>query len=186
MSVMSIIGKLMSRAAPIAASLVFAFSVVPLQAQSHAGHGTPQPATAQPPAAQRPATASANSVQQLTAIFQRMMADPVIRERVATDPVLQRMLQSAGVAQVSGTPGTQGMNHGGMPGTQGMQGMDHANMQMAADVTAQDQQQAFDFILRLLSDSAVAGEINDNDRLRRLWSDPDVQRRLAEIRSGRR
>lgn len=183
---MTIIQNLMCRTVPLTTSLVFALSVVPLQAQSHAGHGaTPPPAT-QPPGAQRQTPTSTNYVQQLTAIFQRMMSDPVIRERVATDPMLRRMLQSAGVAQVSGTQGAQGMNHSAMPGMQGMQGMDHGSMQMPASVSAQDQQGAFDFIVRLLSDREVAGEINDNDRLRRLWSDPDVQRRLAEMRSGPR
>lgn len=182
---MSIIPKQMWRTAPVTVSLLFAVSVVPLRAQSHTGHGAAQPPTAQPQATRQPA-ASTNYVQQLTAIFQRMMSDPVIRERVATDPVLQRMLESAGVAQMAGTQGARGMSHSAAGGTPGMQGMDHAGMPMSSGVTADDQQQAFDFIVRLLSDRAVAGEINDNDRLRRLWSDPDVQRRLAELRSGRR
>lgn len=182
---MSIIKKLMCRTAPAAAGLILVFSAMPLQAQSHTGHGA-----AQSQASQRQTAAPTNYVQQLTAIFQRMMADPVIRERVATDPVLQRMLQSAGVAQMSGTRGAQGMDHGNMPGMQGtqqgMQGMDHGTMQMPAGVTAEDQQRAFDLIVRLLSDPRVTSEVNDNDRLRRLYADPEVQRRLAELRAGRR
>jgi hypothetical protein len=180
---MSKIQNIVWRAAPLTASLVFAFSVMPLQAQSHTGHGAAAPAASQPQAAQRQAANPTNYVQQLNAIFQRMMSDPVIRERVATDPVLQRMLQSAGVAQISAPPSPQGTNHLAMPS---MHGMNHDSMQMPSGVTAQDQQQAFDFIVRLLADRAVAGEISDNDRLRRLWSDPDVQRRLAEMRSGSR
>ena len=131
---MSSIEKWVCRTATVTASLIFVFSVVPVHAQSHGGHGAAQPQPAQPQAAQRQATAPTNYVQQLTTIFQRMMADPVIRERVATDPVLQRMLQSAGVAQMSGM-------QGGQPG---MEGMDHSSMQMPAGVTAGDQQQAFD------------------------------------------
>ena len=186
---MSILDELTRRAAIVAASLIVIFSVAPLHAQ-HAGHGATQPQSPQPQAAQRASASPTNNVQQLTAIFQRMMADPVIRERVATDPVLQRMLQSAGVAAMSGMPGAQGMTHGTMPGMQGvqqgMEGMDHNSMQTPAGVTAADQQQAVDFILRLLSDRRVASEVNDNDRLRRLYADPDVQRRLSELRSGRR
>ena len=82
------------------------------------------------------------------------------------------------------------MDHGNMPGMQGtqqgMQGMDHGTMQMPAGVTAEDQQRAFDLIVRLLSDPRVTSEVNDNDRLRRLYADPEVQRRLAELRAGRR
>lgn len=181
MRVMSIIKTLMCRTAPVTAGLVLVLSATPLHAQAHTGHGA-----AQSQAAQRQAAAPTNYVQQLTAIFQRMMADPVIRERVATDPVLQRMLQSAGVTQLSGMRDAQGMNHGNMPGMQGMQGMDHGTMQMPAGATAEDQRRAFDFVVRLLSDPRVSREINDDDQLRGLFADPDVQRRLAELRAGRR
>lgn len=172
---MSSIEKLACRTAAVTASLFFFLSVLPVYAQTHSGHGAAPPQAPRPQPTQPQAAEATNYDQQLKEIFQRMMADPVIRERVATDPVLQRMLQSAGIAQTSG-----------LPGAQEMPGMDHRSMQMPADATAADQQRAFDFIVRLLSDRTVASEINDKDRLRRLWADPDVQRRLADLRSERR
>jgi hypothetical protein len=94
-------------------------------------------------------------------MHERMMADPVIRERVATDPVLQRMMAEM---------------HGG----QGMQGMDHGAMQGGA--AASDSAQALEFVVRLLSDPEVEARIHADPRLHQLWSDPEVQRRLAELR----
>jgi hypothetical protein len=94
-------------------------------------------------------------------MHERMMADPVIRERVATDPVLQQMMARM---------------HGG----QGMQGMDHGSMPAAAA----DSAQALDFVVRLLSDPEVEARIHSDPRLHQLWSDPEVQRRLAELRRG--
>lgn len=85
------------------------------------------------------------SAQTLQAIVDRMLADPVIRERVATDPVLQRLLAATPASATSGA-GMQGMQHGNMPGMGGMPqgnqgtrgatiapsgampGMDHSNM----------------------------------------------------------
>ena len=140
--------------------------------QPHAGHGT-QPAPQKPtrPAAQ----ASAATSQQLNAVLQRMLADPVIRERVATDPVLQRLMQTAGIQPPQGVNGNAAMAE--------MQGMNHANMQMGATVTRQDQQEALQFIARLLADPAIAEPIQDDGTLRRLWADPEVQRKLSELRT---
>jgi hypothetical protein len=135
------------------------------------------------------------SPQQLEAVFQRMMADPVIRERVATDPMLQQML---GGGQ-QGMQNMQGMQHHNMPGVQqgGMAGMQHGNMPMgqggmnmgatpgaapgAAPMTEERRQQV-EFMMRLLADPTVEAKIRANLELQALYNDPEVQRRLAELR----
>ena len=130
--------------------------------------------------------------QTLQAIFERMMADPVIRERVATDPTLQRMLagmpgmQGMSGMQPGNTPGMQGMQHGNTPGMAGMQhgnmpGMAGMNADSAAPMT-EERRQAVEFLVRLFSDPSVEARIHADPELHRLWSDPDVQRRLAELR----
>lgn len=138
------------------------------------------------------------SPQQLEAVFQRMMADPVIRERVATDPMLQQMLQGSTQAAMPGMPG---MQHGNMPGMQqggttGMSGMQHGNMPMgqggmtmtpadSAQPMTEERRQAIEFMMRLLADSTVEAKIHADPKLHALWSDPEVQRRLAELRRAR-
>lgn len=133
------------------------------------------------------------SRQQLLAIHSRMMADPVIRERVATDPVLQRILAGAGQE-----PEMPGMQHGDMPG---MPGMQHGNMpagrgdtnmtggRAAGAATPQpmteERRQAIEFMMRLLADSTVEARIQADPEFRALWTDPEVQRRLAELRRAR-
>jgi hypothetical protein len=121
------------------------------------------------------------SMQQMMEMHERMMADPVIRERVATDPTLQRMMQQM--------HGAQGMNHGAM---QGGQGMNHGSMQGgqtmnhgAGTAAAMDSAQAIDFAVRLLSDPEVEARVHADPRLHQMWSDPEVQRRLAELRRQR-
>ncbi|HEX6041912.1 hypothetical protein [Longimicrobium sp.] len=104
-------------------------------------------------------------------MHERMMADPVIRERMATDPVLQRMMQ-----QMQAMP--QNQPSGGM----NMPGMNMGNMNMAG-ATEEDRRQAIEFIVRLLSDPSVEARVHADPELHRLWSDPEVQRRLAELRS---
>ncbi|MFL5386418.1 MAG: hypothetical protein ACJ8GN_28195 [Longimicrobiaceae bacterium] len=101
-------------------------------------------------------------MQRMMAMHRRMMADPVIRARVAADPELARMMSE-------------------MQG--GMQGMDHAAMPAASGAAA-DSAQALDFVVRLLSDPQVAARVHADPELHRLWSDPEVQRRLAELRRG--
>ena len=125
----------------------------------------------------------------LAAIQQRMFADPVIRERVATDPVLQRLLAEAGISVASGAtaPVATGMDHANMPGMQqgAVKPAVDSGMIMGlggANVSAEDRRRAVEFIVRLLSDPAVEGRIHADPELHRLWSDPDVQRRLAELR----
>jgi hypothetical protein len=104
-------------------------------------------------------------------MHERMMADPVIRERMASDPVLQRMMQ-----QLQSMP--QNQSSGGM----NMPGMNMGNMNMAG-ATEEDRRQAIEFIVRLLSDPSVEARVHADPELHRLWSDPEVQRRLAELRS---
>ena len=94
-------------------------------------------------------------------MHQRMLADPVIRERIATDPVLQRMM--------SEMHGQGGMDHGATH---------------AGGAAATDSAQALDFVVRLLSDPEVEARIHSDPRLHQMWSDPEVQRRLAELRRG--
>jgi hypothetical protein len=102
----------------------------------------------------------------LLAIYERMMADPVIRERVATDPVLQRMIREVFPTGGATMPGMDDM--AGMPGM----------------TASDDRQRALEFIVRLFSDPSVAGKIQGDPELRRLWSDPEVQRRLRELQSS--
>lgn len=110
----------------------------------------------------------------LIAIYQRMMADPVIRERVATDPMLQRMIQGAFPGGGATMPGMEGM--GAMEGMEGMQGMEGTGA-----ASGEDTQRALEFTVRLLSDPSVAGKIQSDPQLLKLWSDPQVQRRLREL-----
>jgi len=107
------------------------------QAQSleHAAMPGLQPAQGAP--------ASANV--RMTELHERMMADPVIRQRVEADSAMQRLVQQM---------------HG----------------------AASDSAQAIDFAVRLLSDPQVQARVHSDPRLHQLWSDPEVQRRLAELR----
>ncbi len=132
---------------------------------SHAGHAGTQPAgqahTADHsamPGMQHGAAGSTN-MQQMMELHQRMMADPVIRQRVEADSALRRLVQ-----QMQGAHGT---SHG------------------AAEGAASDSAQAIDFAVRLLSDPEVEARVHADPRLHRLWSDPEVQRRLAELRRQR-
>lgn len=119
---------------------------------SHAAHAGAQPAaestdhSAMP--GMQPAQAAPADVQQMMELHERMMADPVIRQRVEADSALQRMVRQT---------------HG----------------------AASDSAQAIDFAVRLLSDPQVEARVHADPRLHRLWSDPEVQRRLAELRRQR-
>ena len=103
---------------------------------------------------------SPEHMQRLHEIHLRMMADPVIRDRVATDPVLQRMLVEMDMAMMMPPTATAG----------------------GGDAAPGDAEQAMDFIVRLLSDPEVEARIHADPRLHQLWSDPEVQRRLEEMR----
>ena len=126
------------------------------------------------------------SMETMMAVYQRMMADPVIRERIATDPVIRRLLgdsSAAGAAQSAGTGAMPGMNMPGMDHTN-MPGMTPATGANAAPMT-EERRRAIEFAVRLLSDPAVEARIHSDPELHRLWSDPDVQRRLEELRRAR-
>lgn len=131
------------------------------------------------------------------AILDRMLADPVIRERAATDPVLQRMMQ-----QTASMAGMGAMQHGAMNmsptqrDTAGMAGMQHGNTPIGqtsamtgmnmTPMSAEERRLRDDFILRLLADPTIESRIHADPQLHRLWSDPDVQRRFQELRGTRR
>ena len=140
-----------------------------------------------------PGMASGTAPDALTAILQRMMSDPVIRERAATDPTLQRMIAGlpAGTLAGQNTAGMAnmpGMNMPGMANMPGMQGNVPATggstTRSAAPMT-EERRQAIEFLVRLFSDPAVEARIHADPELHRLWSDPDVQRRLTELRGVR-
>lgn len=132
----------------------------------------------------RAETAAAQVTARLTldammAIHRRMMADPVIRERVATDPVLQKMLRDAGLDSMSANAaGMAGMDHANMPG---MTMTPSAAATMLKGTPAQ-RAQALDFVVKLLSDPAVEARIHTSAELHALWSDPEVQKRLADLK----
>ena len=131
-------------------------------AQDHAGHGAAAAGQDGTKGMQHGGAAPAGmSMERMMEMHQRMMADPVIRERVATDPVLREMM-----AEMHGGTGMGGMQHG----TSG---------------AAADSAEAVDFVVRLLSDPEVEARVHADPRLHQLWSDPAVQRRLAELRSQR-
>ena len=122
---------------------------------------------------------------QLRAIYERMMSDPVIRERVATDPQLQRMIAALPASAAEGMQGMPGMDHGSMPGMSGSAagGMTRDGTTLGPDTAvSEERRQAIEFVVRLLADPAVAARVDQEPDLRRLRDDPEVQRRLAELR----
>jgi predicted DCC family thiol-disulfide oxidoreductase YuxK len=137
-------------------------------ADAHAGHGN-----AAPPPPEHVGTdhgqaankglqpASALRDARIRELHERMMADPVIRARVATEPELRRRMEEL---------------HGGA-------GADHAAHAGAA-ATAADSARALEFVVRVLADPQVEARIHADPRLHQLWSDPEVQRRLTEVRGG--
>ncbi|CAA9379169.1 MAG: hypothetical protein AVDCRST_MAG89-5235 [uncultured Gemmatimonadetes bacterium] len=136
----------------------------PPQGTDHSAHAA-QPTSAATPAtdhsahtAQPSSAAAPPSPALIAELHARLMADPVIRDRVAADPVLQRLVTEMQAAH----------------------GTDHGAMRNGA--AASDSAQAIDFAVRLLSDPEVEARIHSDPRLHQLWSDPEVQRRLAELR----
>jgi predicted DCC family thiol-disulfide oxidoreductase YuxK len=90
-------------------------------------------------------------------LHDRMMADSVIRARIAADPELRRRMEEL---------------YGGA-------GVDHA-----VHATEPDSARVLDFLVHVLADAEVEARIHADPRLHQLWSDPEVQRRLAELRGG--
>jgi hypothetical protein len=126
------------------------------------------------------------------ALLERMLADPVIRERAATDPVLQRMLAQAGMGGATATApamaGMTGMQHGSMATSQNaMPGMSMpaGNLTATNAMANEERRIRTDFLVRLFSDSTVAARIHSDPELHRLWSDPDVQKRIQELQKAR-
>jgi hypothetical protein len=93
-------------------------------------------------------------------MHERMMADPVIRQRVASDPVLQSMMRS-------------------MMGDTAMHGMH------GAQNTNSEGRRAMEVVLRLLDDPAIEQRIHADPALHRLWTNPQVQTCIAAVRQLR-
>ena len=124
------------------------------------------------------------SMETMMAVYRRMMADPVIRERVATDPVIQQLLggDSSVARAAQGTAGAMpGMDHSNMPGMGPSAGGGAASQPTPAPMS-EERRQAIEFAVRLLSDPSVEARIHSDPELHKLWSDPEVQRRLTELR----
>lgn len=98
-------------------------------------------------------------------IHMRMMADPVIRERIATDLVLQRLLQRMPPEMRGDTTGVH---------------VDHRVRAEPADTT--EARQVMEFVTLLLSDPKVEARMRADPALRRLWSDASVRRCLETMR----
>ena len=124
------------------------------------------------------------SAETVIAVLQRMMADPVIRERIAADPVIQQLLggdnSAVRVGQAAGSA-MPGMDHSNMPGMGPSTGANTGIGGNAPPMT-EERRQAIEFAVRLLSDPMVEARIHSDPELHKLWSDPEVQRRLAELR----
>jgi hypothetical protein len=126
-----------------------AMQAQPAAAGEHQAHGA------------TPASGMTMSADQMKALHERMMADPVIRERVASDPELRRMMSDMGMrADSSGHEG-----HNAPP----------ADTMTAA-------RQAMEFVTHLLSDPRIEARIQADPELRRLWNDAAVQACLREMR----
>jgi len=138
-------------------------AAAPLSArgQNHAGmqHGPPAAATTD------------SSTQQLLTLLRRMMEDPVIRDRVANDPGMQTMLRS--FADVIGAQGPLELADAISTG--------HGSMAHPA-TDPQTQMLADEFIARLLAKTDVQKRIQTQSAWRRLWADPELRQRLANLR----
>jgi hypothetical protein len=159
-------------------------AAAPAGAQDHAamGHGAPAATPSRGMDAgghaQHGAAAGGSPAPADSAWMQRMhdqlMADPVIRARVHADPELHRLMESLH----GGARAGEHEDHGAAGGGNGAHGGHGASATAAADSA-----QALDFVVRLLSDLEVEARIHTDPRLHALWSDPEVQRRLAELRA---
>lgn len=152
----------------------------PAQGADHAAHGQPAPAAGadhsrhgQPAATKgmQPAAEGHPDMARMMEVHERLMSDPVIRARIDADPELRRMMDEMQRMHAS-------MGHGTMHGGQGA--LDHAGH--GGGTAAADSAAALDFVVKLLSDPQVEARIHQDPRLHELWSDPEVQRRLAELR----
>lgn len=138
-------------------------AVTPLSArgQNHAGiqHGAPA------------AVPNDSSTQQLLALLRRMMADPVIRERVANYPGMQAMLRS-----FADVIAAQGPQESADAASMGHRSMAHPATDHQTQLLAEQ------FIARLLAKTDVQERIQTQSTWRRLWADPELRQRLANLR----
>jgi hypothetical protein len=107
----------------------------------------------------------AEQMQVMHEIYMRMMADPVIRERIANDSVLQRLVQRLPASMKGDTTAVHAQH--GMAG---------------APADTARARQAMEFVTLLLSDPQIEARVHADPRLHRLWSDPDVQRCIETMR----
>ena len=124
----------------------------------------------------------AMNMQGMMQMHMRMMQDSVIHRRVMEDTALHRMMMQ----HMQHMPAQERARmHQMMRGGHQMQGMDHGAMSRPNPAAGSDSAQAVDFIVRLLSDPQVEARVHSDPELHRLWSDPEVQRRLAQLRRSR-
>ena len=121
----------------------------------HAAHGAADTARLSP----------GGHLEQMMEAHTRMMADPVIRERVARDSVLQRMMRS--------------MPHG-MTGDTAAAHAEHGMGGAVSD--SAEARQVMEFVTLLLSDPTIEARVHADAKLHRLWSDAQVQRCLETMR----
>jgi hypothetical protein len=140
-------------------------------APGHAGHApaTPDSGAARDTAGHvghegMPAMSDSGQLRLMHEIHRRMMADSVIRQRVASDTALQALMQRL-PPEMRGDTG----------GVHRMHGADSA-----AD--SAESRQVMEFVMLLLSDPAVERRLHADPRFHLLWSDPAVQRCLATMR----
>jgi hypothetical protein len=156
-------------------------------ANAHAGHQGMEPgahAQAQPGAHPHPSAAEAQRgdgqggheidpahLRAMYELHERMMADPVIHQRLMADTALHRL-----VIEV--------MGHA-PPSPDGGHDAHGAHGAAGEAPTAAEAKRAADFVALLLADPTVEARVHADPELHRLWSDPEVQRRLAELRRAR-
>jgi len=115
------------------------------------------------------------------AAVQRMLADPVIRDRIRTDPMLQPMVEAIAGPAGTGPVAAGAMDHGAMAGMDhGTAGdvatMDHAAMPGMGGVAATADERLRALATKLLLDPAVQARVQTDPALRALWADTSVRR----------
>ncbi len=129
-------------------------------AAGHSGHAVAHDTSAHAP--DHSPAAGAASMDQMMEIHRRMMSDPVIRDRVATDPVLKSLMSKMDGTHTATATSPEG----------------HAAM-TTPDPNARA---AMEFVTRLLSDPTIEARIQADPQLRPLWADPGVQQCLATMK----
>ena len=144
------------------------------QQDGHAGHAPAAPAGADADGQQwADGPMDMERMRLLDEIHVRMMADPVIRERAATDPVLVQLMQRM-------SRGMTGDSSGVHPGHPMGSSMDSTGGTMGGPEA--EAREAMEFVVLLLSDPRVQARVHADPVLHRLWSDPRVQLCLETLR----